>query len=72
MFDVKGREEILKVYVKGKKFVLDVDFKIIVKKIVGMVGVDLVNILNEGVILVVRVGRIEIIMVDLEEVFEKV
>lgn len=72
MPDIKGREEILKVHAKGKKFAPDVDFKIIAKKTAGMAGADLANILNEGAILAAREGRTEITMADLEEASEKV
>ena len=72
MPDVKGREEILKVHAKGKKFASDVDFKIIAKKTAGMAGADLANILNEGAILAAREDRTEITMADLEEASEKV
>ena len=72
MPDVKGREEILKVHAKNKKFSPDVDFKIIAKKTAGMAGADLANILNEGAILAARAGRTEITMADLEEASEKV
>ena len=72
MPDVKGREEILKVHAKNKKFSSDVDFKIIAKKTAGMAGADLANILNEGAILAARAGRSEITMADLEEASEKV
>lgn len=71
MPDVKGREEILKVHAKGKKFAPDVDFKIIAKKTAGMAGADLANILNEGAILAARAGRTEITMADLEEALKK-
>lgn len=72
MPDIKGREEILKVHAKNKKFAPDVDFKIIAKKTAGMAGADLANILNEGAILAARAGRTEITMADLEEASEKV
>ena len=72
MPDIKGREEILRVHAKGKKFASDVDFKIIAKKTSGMAGADLANILNEGAILAAREGRTEITMADLEEASEKV
>ena len=71
MPDIKGREEILKVHAKNKKFAPDVDFKIIAKKTAGMAGADLANILNEGAILAARAGRTEITMADLEEASEK-
>ena len=72
MPDLKGREEILKVHAKNKKFAPDVDFKVIAKKTAGMAGADLANILNEGAILAARAGRTEITMADLEEASEKV
>ena len=72
MPDVKGREEILKVHAKNKKFAADVDFKIIAKKTAGMAGADLANILNEGAIIAARANRAEISMADLEEASEKV
>ena len=72
MPDVRGREEILKVHAKNKKFAPDVDLKIIAKKTAGMAGADLANILNEGAILAARAGRTEITMADLEEASEKV
>ena len=72
MPDVRGREEILKVHAKNKKFAPDVDFKVIAKKTAGMAGADLANILNEGAILAARAGRTEITMADLEEASEKV
>ena len=72
MPDVRGREEILKVHAKNKKFAPDVDFNIIAKKTAGMAGADLANILNEGAILAARAGRTEITMADLEEASEKV
>ena len=72
MPDLKGREEILKVHAKNKKFAPDVDFNIIAKKTAGMAGADLANILNEGAILAARAGRTEITMADLEEASEKV
>lgn len=72
MPDIKGREEILKVHAKNKKFAPDVDFKVIAKKTAGMAGADLANILNEGAILAAIAGRTEITMADLEEASEKV
>lgn len=72
MPDLRGREAILKVHAKNKKFAADVDFNIIAKKTAGMAGADLANILNEGAILAARAGRTEITMADLEEASEKV
>ncbi|MDU1912304.1 ATP-dependent zinc metalloprotease FtsH [Fusobacterium sp.] len=70
--DIKGREEILKVHIRGKKIAKDVDLSIIAKKTPGFVGADLANMLNEAAILAAREGREEITMADLEEASEKV
>ena len=70
--DIKGREEILKVHIRGKKIAKDVDLSIIAKKTPGFVGADLANLLNEAAILAAREGREEITMDDLEEASEKV
>ena len=70
--DIKGREEILKVHIRGKKIAKDVDLSIIAKKTPGFVGADLSNMLNEAAILAAREGREEITMDDLEEASEKV
>ncbi len=70
--DIKGREEILKVHIRGKKIAKDVDLSIIAKKTPGFVGADLANMLNEAAILAARAGREEITMDDLEEASEKV
>lgn len=70
--DIKGREEILKVHMRGKKIAKDVDLSIIAKKTPGFVGADLANMLNEAAILAAREGREEITMDDLEEASEKV
>ena len=70
--DIKGREAILKVHAKGKKFSDEVDFSVIAKKTPGFVGADLANLINESAILAARNGREIIIMNDLEEASEKV
>ncbi|MGL4977654.1 MAG: ATP-dependent zinc metalloprotease FtsH [Cetobacterium sp.] len=70
--DIKGREAILKVHSKNKKFASDVDFEIIARKTPGFVGADIANMLNEAAILAARAGREEIDMSDLEEASEKV
>lgn len=65
--DVKGREEILKVHAKGKKFSPDVDFAVLAKRTPGFVGADLANIINEAALLAARAGKAEIGMDELEE-----
>lgn len=70
--DIKGREAILKVHSRNKKFASDVDFDVIARKTPGFVGADIANMLNEAAILAARAGRDEINMSDLEEASEKV
>ncbi|MGL6168325.1 MAG: ATP-dependent zinc metalloprotease FtsH [Fusobacteriaceae bacterium] len=70
--DIKGREEILNVHIKGKKLSPEVDLGIVARKTPGFVGADLANLLNEAAILAAREGREEINMEDLEEASEKV
>ncbi len=65
--DVKGREEILRVHAKGKKFADDVDFAVLAKRTPGFVGADLANIINEAALLAARGGKTKIDMDDLEE-----
>ena len=70
--DIKGREAILHVHVKGKKLAPDVDLHTLAKKTPGFVGADLANLLNEAAILAARQHRDTILMEDLEEASEKV
>lgn len=70
--DIIGREEILKVHIKGKKLAPDVDLHVIARKTPGFVGADLANMLNEAAILAARDDRDTITMEDLEEAAEKV
>lgn len=70
--NIKGREEILKVHAKNKKFGKDVDLGILARKTPGFVGADLANLLNEAAILAARENRDFISMSDLEEASEKV
>lgn len=65
--DVKGREAILKVHAKGKKFSDDVDFEVLAKRTPGFVGADLANIINEAALLAARAGKKCISMDELEE-----
>ena len=65
--DVKGREAILKVHAKDKKFAPDVDFEVLAKRTPGFVGTDLANVINEAALLAARGGKTEIGMAELEE-----
>ena len=70
--DIKGREEILHVHARGKKFEPEVDFATIAKTTAGFTGADLQNLLNEAALLAVRRGKDLIGMEDIEDSFTKV
>ena len=70
--DIKGREEILKIHAKGKKFALDVDLKEIAGDTAGFTGAELSNILNEAAILATRHGHSVIEQIDVESAVKKV
>ena len=70
--DVKGREEILAVHARGKKFSPQVNFKNIAKRTVGMSGADLENMLNEAALLAVRRGKKQITMAEIDEGHDRV
>ena len=70
--DIKGREEILHVHARGKKFEPEVDFATIAKTTAGFTGADLQNLLNEAALLAVRRGKSLIGMEDIEDSFIKV
>ena len=70
--DVKGREEILAVHARGKKFSPQVNFNNIAKRTVGMSGADLENMLNEAALLAVRRGKKQITMAEIDEGHDRV
>lgn len=69
--DVKGRQSILEIHVKGKRLSPDVNLQDIAKSTPGLVGADLANIVNEAAILAVRAGRDAITMQDFQSAVEK-
>ncbi len=70
--DIKGREEILKIHMRGKPIDKDVDVKILAKRTTGFVGADLENLVNEAALLAARAGRVVIKMEDFEEAIDRV
>jgi cell division protease FtsH len=52
--DVKGREEILRIHVKGVKVAPDVEIKVIAARTAGFAGADLANLVNEAALLAAR------------------
>jgi cell division protease FtsH len=70
--DMRGREAILKVHVKGKPLAPDVDLGVLSRSTPGFVGADLENLVNEGAILAARRNRKDIGQSELEEAIERV
>jgi cell division protease FtsH len=70
--DMRGREAILKVHVKGKPLAPDVDLSVLARSTPGFVGADLENLVNEGAILAARRNKKVIGQSELEEAIERV
>ncbi len=70
--DIKGREEVLKVHVRGKPLAEDVDLKELARGTPGFTGADLENLVNEGALLAARKNKQFITMDDLKEAEIKV
>lgn len=70
--DVKGREAIIKVHVRGKPLGSDVDPSALAKTTPGFVGADLENMVNEAAILAARRNKKAINMTELTDAIERV
>ena len=57
MPDKTGREGILKIHARGKKFATKIDWDRIADRTVGFSGADLENMVNEAAILAARENR---------------
>ncbi len=70
--DVRGREAILKVHVKGKPTDPNIDLSILARATPGFVGADLENLVNEAAILAARRNKRLITQPEFEEAIERV
>lgn len=70
--DVKGREAILNVHIKGKPMGDDVKLATIAKRTPGFTGADLSNLVNEAALLSARRDKKVINMPEMEEAAERV
>ncbi|NPV42228.1 MAG: ATP-dependent zinc metalloprotease FtsH [Anaerolineae bacterium] len=70
--DMRGREAILNVHVKGKPLAPSVNLNILAKATPGFVGADLENLVNEGAILAARRNKKQITQSEFEEAIERV
>lgn len=70
--DVRGREAILKVHIKGKPMAPDIDLTVLARSTPGFVGADLENMVNEAAILAARRNKRVIGQTEFEEAIERV
>ncbi|MFH1091786.1 MAG: ATP-dependent zinc metalloprotease FtsH [Pseudomonadota bacterium] len=70
--DKKGREEILRVHMRGVKVAFDVDVEIIAAMTPGFAGADLANLVNEAALLAVRRDKEEVTTDEFREAVERV
>lgn len=70
--DIKGRQEILKVHVKGKSISQEVELDVIARRTPGFTGADLSNLVNEAALMAARKNKNKIEMPEMEEAAERV
>lgn len=70
--DLNGREAILKLHSKNKKFASDVNFKEIAGDTAGFTGAELANVLNEAAIIATRNKHKQISNFDIESAVKKI
>ena len=70
--DVRGREAILDVHLKGKPVTQDLDLETVARETPGFSGADLANLANEAAILAAREGKDEIGIQEFEEAIDRV
>ena len=69
--DLKGREDILKVHVRGVALDPGVDLRVLAARTPGFTGADLANIVNEAALLAARKEKNAVTMVELEEAIDR-
>ena len=70
--DIEGRQEILKVHVKGKPISPEVELGVIARRTPGFTGADLSNLVNEAALMAARKNKNKIDMPEMEEAAERV
>ena len=70
--DVRGREAILKVHMKGKPIDESIDIESVAKQTPGFSGADLANLVNESAILAARNNRTTVLYEDFAESIDRV
>jgi cell division protease FtsH len=69
--DVRGREAILKIHVRGKPLAKKVSLKVLAQGTPGFVGADLENLVNEAAIMAARKNKKTIGQADFQEAIER-
>ena len=69
--DVKGREEILRIHVKGVKVSPTVDLRVVAARTAGFAGADLANLVNEAALLAARNDKPEVGPLDFDAAIER-
>ena len=69
--DKVGREEILKVHARNKKFDETVNWAQVAKRTVGFSGADLASIINDAAILTVRLKKEKISIQEIDEAIDR-
>ncbi len=69
--DIHGREEILKVHVRGVKLAKEVDLKVVAARTPGFVGADLANLVNEAALLAARKGKSQVTNAEFDEAIDR-
>ena len=70
--DVRGREAIMRVHIKGKPVDPEVDLGVLARATPGFVGADIENLVNEAAILAARRNKKSIGQSEFEESIERV
>ena len=70
--NIKDREDILKIHVRGVKLSKDVDLKVLAARTPGFVGADLANMVNEAALLAARKNKSEADMTDFEAAIDRI
>jgi cell division protease FtsH len=70
--NIKDREDILKIHIRGVKLSKDVDIAVVAARTPGFVGADLANIVNEAALLAARKSKTEVDMTDFEAAIDRI
>ncbi len=70
--NIKDREDILKIHIRGVKLSKEVDISVLAARTPGFVGADLANIVNEAALLAARKNKSEVDMTDFEAAIDRI